>query len=190
MRRVLTLRGTATLLLVSSAAGIVRMMAIVGTIIMMTAGIEAKAQSTRHHAKGTGSSIENSEVHEFHPMAPTPLGEMGVSSFDSYLSGRTLGLRWETVREVGTQGFTVERALAGADGMYDWKEIAYIPGNWDSPVGRFYIFLDKDRDRDFPQEGAVLYRLKQIGRNGETRYSNPLKVAVSQESARIPLRHD
>ena len=124
------------------------------------------------------------------PTAPSPLAEMGVSSFDSYMADSTLGLRWETVRGEGTKGFTVERALAGPEGTYDWTEIAYIPGNWDSPVGRFYLFIDKDQNRESLQKGAVLYRLKQIGRNGESRYSNPLKVAVSSKSARTSLRHD
>lgn len=178
---------------------------IAATIILTTLGpqIDLRAQSRDGLAYGTTVSTDiggsASLIQEmallqpknFLPESPEPLAAMGVSSFDSYTNGgSSFGLRWETEREQGTMGFRVERALSGPEGKYEWTEVAYIPGHWDSPVGRFYIFLDDTRNFGSTAGADVLYRLKQIGRDGEVRYSNPLKVAVSSKSSRTSLRHD
>jgi hypothetical protein len=177
---------------------------IAATIILTTLGaqIDLRAQSADGYALETvsaengGSPSLLQEPAPLQPMdflleAPELPAAVGISSFDSYTSGSSLlGLRWETEREAGTMGFRVERALSGSEGKYEWREVAYVPGHWDSPVGRFYVFVDDTRNFGSAAGANVLYRLKQIGRDGEVRYSNPLKVAVSSKSARTSLRHD
>jgi hypothetical protein len=205
----LTLLGTIALSLVNVGTRLRahsrNALTIAATIILTTLGsqIDLRAQSPDGHALETIVSAENGgsssllqepaplQPRDFLPETPELPATAGISSFDSYRSGSSLlGLRWETEREEGTMGFRVERALSGSEGKYQWTEVAYVPGHWDSPVGRFYVFVDDTRNFGSAAGASVLYRLKQIGRDGEVRYSNPLKVAVSSKSARTSLRHD
>ena len=100
-------------------------------------------------------------------------------SFTARIQNVDVLLRWRTATEVNNFGFEVQRS---ADGSQTWTSVGFIPGNGTSNVPNEYSFID----RNAKNAGAeLLYRLKQIDRNGAEEYSGIL-VANFFESVAQP----
>ncbi|MEW5799865.1 MAG: FG-GAP-like repeat-containing protein [Bacteroidota bacterium] len=96
-------------------------------------------------------------------------------SFSANVGTQTVELHWKTAAEVNNAGFEVERSIVDAKRLQqnNWKKIGYVEGNGTSNTPHEYSFSDKS------VQNIVRYRLKQIDRDGQFRYSQSVEVIVA-----------
>ena len=80
-------------------------------------------------------------------------------------------LAWTTATETNNFGFDVERRCTNGA----WKKIGFLQGAGTSNQQHVYSYTDKT-----PMAGSVLYRLKQIDRDGAFTYSKECAAAVAR----------
>ncbi len=91
--------------------------------------------------------------------------------FEAEKIEETIALKWRTLIEVENDHFTVERSEDGE--MYE--PIAVIQGAGFSESRKDYTFVDTD-----PLNGTNFYRLGKTNFEGQTVYSEPVKVLVEK----------
>lgn len=101
-----------------------------------------------------------------------------LTSFTVASQGTSAALKWRTATESNNYGFDVERktiSLASAlrDGE-DFDKIGFVVGAGASNAPREYSFTDIN----IPA-GKYSYRLKQIDRDGEFKYSESIEISIS-----------
>lgn len=89
-----------------------------------------------------------------------------LSYFSAQSRGKKVMLKWETLSEINNKGFEVQRSTDGTS----FENIAVISGKGNSSSIQIYELLD-----EFPPEGKIYYRLKQVDYNGAFEYS-PVKT--------------
>ena len=72
---------------------------------------------------------------------------------------KKLNFRWQTVTEVNSYGFEVERKIID---QQDWEMIGFVPGSGNSNSPKNYKLVDEVPNK----RTSYLYRLKQIDTNG------------------------
>ncbi len=102
-------------------------------------------------------------------------------SFDAYLEGRQVMLRWRTASERNSDHFLVQRS----DDLRRWREVARVPAAGNAVSVRHYSAVDPS-----PQTGVNYYRLKQVDQDGTFTYSSVIAVtmhAPQEDIAVYPL---
>lgn len=83
-------------------------------------------------------------------------------------------LEWKTATETNNAGFDIERAdAAAAPSSRKWVSMGFVTGAGTSSVEKCYSFTVGNRE-----SGQAIYRLKQIDRNGDFRYSDEVEAAT------------
>ena len=90
-----------------------------------------------------------------------------LSSFSASSARGAVTLNWFTATEVNNAGFEVERKSE------TWQKIGFIEGHGSTNAPQSYTFTDKQ------VSGKVLYRLKQIDRDGKFEYSKEVEATAS-----------
>jgi hypothetical protein len=114
--------------------------------------------------------------------APLPVE---LTSFTAVGKGRGVELAWRTATELNNYGFEIERSVVGQTFLFDhsngqagmlvpqWEKIGFIEGHGTTNAPKSYTFVDGNAS------GTLLYRLKQIDRDGKFEYSNQVEVTVA-----------
>jgi hypothetical protein len=105
------------------------------------------------------------------PVDPLPVE---LTSFHAGRVGSAVRLAWKTATETNNYGFEVERRIAGeriVDGGQsaagEWHTVGFVAGGGTSDAPRSYTYVDHPD----VVSGEVMYRLRQIDRNGSVEYS-------------------
>jgi hypothetical protein len=101
-----------------------------------------------------------------------------LTSFTAVAKGRGVELAWSTATEVNNHGFEIERRASGGlhlegGAHLAWEKIGFIEGHGTTNAPQSYTFVDGNAT------GTLLYRLKQIDRDGSFEYSNQVEVTVA-----------
>jgi hypothetical protein len=95
-----------------------------------------------------------------------------LTSFTANQSVSGVELRWATATEVSNFGFDIERAsLVIQNNQTNWEKISFISGHGNSNSPNKYSFNDNK-----PLNGKSQYRLKQIDKDGDFKYSKTVEV--------------
>jgi hypothetical protein len=104
-------------------------------------------------------------------LSPLPVT---LGSFTAGVHKNSVQLSWTTVSEINNYGFEIERRKTSAVqtdfSEQDWKKIGFVEGAGSTTQEQSYVFHDSKA------EGILQYRLKQIDRTGESRYSKTIEV--------------
>lgn len=95
--------------------------------------------------------------------------------FTASPAGKTVSLDWATASELNNSYYDVERSADGVHFEYLTKVNAY--GNGTSTVKQVYQTTDND-----PYKGISYYRLKQVDKTGEFKYSDIVSVEFEDKS--------
>ncbi|NUN70698.1 MAG: VCBS repeat-containing protein [Bacteroidetes bacterium] len=115
-----------------------------------------------------GSSF--SPVDSFAVGVPLPVE---LTSFTAVPNSRGVELRWNTANELNNAGFEIERKGSthrSKDSAGQWIRIGFVEGHGTSNAPQQYSFIDG------AGRGTVLYRLKQVDRDGNFTYSPSVEV--------------
>lgn len=96
--------------------------------------------------------------------APLPVE---LTSFTAVAKGRGVELAWQTATEQNNLGFDVERMMPTG-----WTRIGFVEGNGTTNAPQSYTFTDASA------KGKVMYRLKQIDRDGKFEYTGSVEAFV------------
>ena len=109
-----------------------------------------------------------------------------ITSFTARLNGSNIDLNWKTATEVNNYGFEIERiaevnqSLQG-NGSFAWKKIGFVEGNGTTNAPKSYSYIDNTAN------GKVVYRLKQIDRDGKFEYSKEVEVTIANTPKEFSL---
>jgi pectin methylesterase-like acyl-CoA thioesterase len=99
-----------------------------------------------------------------------------MTSFTAKLNVSSVNIKWTTATEVNNNGFEIEKKITASENTAsDWKTIASIKGNGNSNSPKDYSFDDKN----IFATGKYSYRLKQIDKNGNFKYSKEIAVDIN-----------
>lgn len=135
-------------------------------------GLDAKTQHS--YSVTQGASNDASETTFISTTLPVEL-----SSFVAFSVGMNVHLEWATATETNNYGFEVERSVL----HYQlWEKVGFIEGHGTSNTPEKYSFSE-----NISVLRPVLYRLKQIDREGAIHYSNAIEVnaALTVEDFRL-----
>ncbi|HLP15979.1 MAG TPA: hypothetical protein VK470_06965 [Bacteroidota bacterium] len=123
---------------------------------------------------GMGSGTINNQTLN----TPTVLNDISLpvelASFTVVAERQASRLNWKTATETNNAGFGIERADAALTGQSKvWKEIGFVHGAGTSSAEHNYTFLVAQG-----LSGRAVYRLKQIDRDGQIRYSHEVEAAA------------
>jgi hypothetical protein len=102
---------------------------------------------------------------------PLPVELDRMRSFSNKLD---VHLQWNTATETNNYGFDVERRISDADGNDNFAKIGFVEGHGTTASPRSYAYTDR-----VDKPGAYIYRLRQIDRDGQFRYSPEMFVTIS-----------
>lgn len=102
---------------------------------------------------------------------PLPVEMTSFTATASASDGTTL--HWSMASELNNSGWDVQRANVDANGNVSaFTKIGYVKGSLNSVETTTYSFVDRTA-----LYGTFEYRLNQIDVNGNSKFSNPIKVA-------------
>ena len=117
----------------------------------------------------TWSSITNMD-YEFRIVVTDNSGlPVELTAFTAKSVNSGVELNWATATEVNNHGFAVEKKLN--DG---WQEIGFVPGHGNSNSPSRYSFIDNN----LSNSTNFQYRLKQIDKDGNIKYSNTVEINI------------
>jgi hypothetical protein len=97
-----------------------------------------------------------------------------LTSFTAIAKGKNVELKWNTATETNNYGFDVEKKRMKDDlGNMNWDNIGFVEGHGTTNSPKSYTFIDGSAS------GTVVYRLKQVDRDGSFEYSNQVEVTVA-----------
>ena len=96
-----------------------------------------------------------------------------LSSFKAKLEKGKVILDWQTLSELNSFGFEVERS---SDGTH-FEKIGFLESRGNSTSIKNYNYTDRN-----PLEGLMYFRLKQLDLNGDFDYSNVIAVEFHSQS--------
>ena len=105
-----------------------------------------------------------------------------ISSFNLKAQDVNIELDWQTVTEVNNYGFDIERKYNEQSITNNWTKQGFVAGNGTSNIVHLYQFTDKAL-----QSGKYSYRLKQIDRDGNSKYSSVIDIDVTAVPAKFDL---
>ncbi len=102
-----------------------------------------------------------------------------LTNFEGRFDGSLVRLNWKTASELNNQEFSIERSK---DGM-EFRQLFTVAGAGTKKSASYYEAIDKQ-----PLVGAAYYRLRQIDFDGQSTFSNVVKVeAHSLEDAQVKV---
>lgn len=114
---------------------------------------------------GVGAFIVGNDV-------PLPVE---LVTFTAVTNDGTVMLRWKTESELSNAGFEIHRSLDKAV----WDVTGFVYGHGSTAEPQDYEFTDEIDERAL-RAGRIFYRLKQIDRSGDFRYSEVLDVTIGK----------
>jgi len=93
-------------------------------------------------------------------------------SFEGYSNEMDNTLNWSVVAEINNDRFDIERSENGLR----WNKVAEVYGQGNSSTQLDYSYYDENVDCE-----NCYYRLKQVGFDGASEYSNALLLGVEQK---------
>jgi hypothetical protein len=93
-----------------------------------------------------------------------------LANFNAVLAGKVVNLSWETLEEVNSDHFGIERS---ADASH-WQNIGTVAAKGFSSIQASYVFTDQA-----PSNGVSYYRLQIVDRDGKFKYSQVRAVRTS-----------
>jgi hypothetical protein len=105
--------------------------------------------------------------------------ELTLFSASSKLNG--VELKWKTAIEINNYGFEIEKTVVSDQSSgISWKKIDFVEGNGTTNVPKEYTYIDKNIEA-----GNYSYRLKQIDRDGQFKYSQTVEVNMSSVTPKV-----
>jgi hypothetical protein len=102
--------------------------------------------------------------------APLPVE---LVSFSALAINNQIQLKWETVTEINSYGFDIERSICNA-----WQKIGFVEGHGNSNSEKEYSFIDEK----VSSGNKYSYRLKEINTDGTFKYSKIVEVDYASPS--------
>jgi hypothetical protein len=100
-----------------------------------------------------------------------------MTTFTARANNASVELNWKTATEVNNVGFDVERKITSESNTnVSWLKIGFIQGSGNSNSNKEYSFTDKD----ISASGKYSYRLKQIDKDGQFKYSATTEVDMNR----------
>ena len=100
-----------------------------------------------------------------------------MTSFTAKSGYSSVKLDWKTATEINNFGFDIQRKLSiNKEQATGWQKIGFVNGSGNSNSVKTYSFTDKN----VPASGNYLYRLKQIDKNGISKYSQEISVDINK----------
>ncbi len=96
-----------------------------------------------------------------------------LTSFKGENVANSVELKWKTATEINNKGFKVERKIPGST---KWEGIGFVNGNGSTTNPTAYKYVDNYKYQTI--DGIVSYRLDQISFNGESNYSDEIRIKV------------
>ncbi len=93
-----------------------------------------------------------------------------LTGFSSFVTGKSVVLKWTTASETDNLGFEIQRGSTPRS----LEKIGFVKGNQTTSQSHSYRFEDRPT-----RLGSYYYRLKQIDVNGVTHFSQTLTVTVT-----------
>jgi hypothetical protein len=100
-----------------------------------------------------------------------------LTAFSVSVERQTATLRWTTATETNNYGFEIEKNVSST-----WNKIGYVEGHGTTYAPQSYTFVDGRLNGVGGQASAagnVLYRLKQIDRDGKFKYSKVVEAIIA-----------
>jgi len=101
-----------------------------------------------------------------------------LTAFTASTAAAGVMLRWKTATEANNYGFEVQRSVDRSH----WTAIGFVEGHGTTNAPQSYQFQDPGRGIS---TASVLYRLKQIDRDGTYAFSNTISVAPDTKSLQL-----
>ena len=108
----------------------------------------------------------------FCPPCPNPL-PVDLLSFDGYVDGESIVLKWETGTETNNDHFELEVSTDGSR----FETIAEIEGAGTVSTPQSYFYKDEN-----PTDGVNYYRLKQVDTDGEFEYFKIISIEIEKDT--------
>ena len=108
-----------------------------------------------------------------------------LTSFTASTEKNGVTLSWKTATETNNYGFEIQRSAVSpqqSDNM--WSKIGFVEGNGTTNAPKSYSFTDKSAN------GKILYRLKQIDRDGKFEYSQTVEVSAAAAPKEFALKQN
>lgn len=99
-----------------------------------------------------------------------------LNAFTADVIGKKIQLKWTTATETNNAGFDVEKLIGSA-----WTKIGNVAGHGTTNAPQSYSFVDAQA------KGRVVYRLKQIDRDGAFQYSQSVEANAGLSASDFTL---
>ena len=126
-----------------------------------------------------GTNGAAGEIHTDLCAFPLPVE---LTSFSGRKVGSAVQLRWSTATESNNFGFDIERRTENSD----WESIGFESGAGTTNAPRSYTYRDTEI-RDLRHADMVIYRLKQIDRDGTFEYTSTVEIPLSTTASDMEL---
>ncbi len=90
-----------------------------------------------------------------------------LTAFTASIEKNLVSLKWNTATEVNNYGFDIERKSAS-----NWSKVGFVEGHGTTNAPQSYSYADNRAS------GKIVYRLKQIDRDGKFEYSKEVEATV------------
>jgi len=110
----------------------------------------------------------------FKTTSPLPVE---VTDLSASLDRQNVVVTWRTATEVSCAGYEIQREQENKDANYqnsNWQKVGYVDGSGTTNAPHSYSFKDNNAPA-----GKYLYRLKQIDRDGNFKYSQTVEITVN-----------
>ena len=104
-----------------------------------------------------------------------------LTDFSYTVSSDSVTLYWQTALELNNYGFVIERS---SDGNI-WENVGFVAGADNSYNFKQYEFIDTPSD-----PSSYLYRLRQIGNNGNSKYIAQVDIRMNPVASALNLNND
>ena len=98
-----------------------------------------------------------------------------LNKFTAEQKNNEIILRWETISEINSYGFEIEKKSVNVSGISNnkWNKIGFVTGSGGSNSPKEYFFIDKDITNN-----KVKYRLKLLDNDGSFSYSQEIELIL------------
>jgi hypothetical protein len=123
---------------------------------------------------GTFTQVNGSVTANYIATFEDPL-PVELTSFVSTANGRQVNLNWETMNEINSCKYVIDRAAVNTkDKTTTWESIGTIPAAGSSNSPKKYSYADKNL-----QTGKYQYRLKMIDKDGSYKFSDIVETEIA-----------
>ena len=126
-------------------------------------------------------TITNSPLSSSSAPLPVELTSLTATSQNDYIT-----LSWQTATETNNYGFEIEKAIISDEtSNIIFSKIGFVEGHGNSNSIKEYSFIDNS-----VCEGTYSYRLKQIDKDGQYKYSEAIEIDVSSAPKDYSLKQN